>query len=234
MSSSKRQIALWRGRLSLFEEELYTYNRTNGLQHNPALRTCVHPSVWSTISEQLLHHTEKSNIGEPPRHEAVERYLRGMGIYQTTHGTPGQVYCSDPLAVYKSLGWPDVATLSYVTAFDIYMSRWRDFTQTLQQVDRLDDDELAPIMTAAIKPKWLQDTIVNKIATGKGPRLIGETTRWRKLAKENLTTLIAVIRENAEMAEMLRGTDELSRWILPARNTNTTQTVAPAVATQGM
>ena len=107
---------------------------------------------------------------------------------------------------------------------------------SLQEVDRLEDSELVPIMTNAIKPEWLRDTIVMKIATGKGPNLVGHATKWRRLAKEQLSILVTVIRENAEMAEMLRGTDELSRWILPApAPTAPTTTSAPSsVSYQGM
>ena len=98
----------------------------------------------------------------------------------------------------------------------------------MQDMDRLNESELAPIMTAAIKPSWLRDTIIMKIATGKGPHLIGPTTKWRKLAKEQLTPLVAVIRENAEMAEMLRGTDALSRWML-AGNLEVRREDTPAI-----
>ena len=168
MSTGKRQVATWRKRLQCFEEELYEYNVQHGLRHNPTLRSSVHPSVWSTISEQLLHPEDRSEMSAPPNHAAVEAYLRGTGPYEAIHGRPGEVYCADPLSAYRNLVWPDVSELSYVTAFDIYISRWRNFSQTLQEVDRLDEAELVPIMTAAIRPQWLQDTIVMKIATGKG------------------------------------------------------------------
>ena len=216
-SSSRREVALWRKKLQLFEEELFEYNQQYGQRHDPALRKSVHPSVWAIISEQLLLPHDRSYMGSAPNHTAVETYLRGLDDYVGIHGRPGEVYCADPLAGYRALQWPDVTSLSYVTAFDIYNSRWREFTLSLTRVDRPEDAELVPVMTAAVRPHWLRDTITAKIATGKGPNLVGPTTRWRKLAKENITTLMTVIRENAEMAEMLRGTDALSRWVLPVK-----------------
>ena len=186
-SSDRRQIAMWRKQL------LYSYNLQHGQQHNPALRLSVHPSVWAIISRQLLNTRDKTSIGSPPNHAAVECYLHGIGAYHGEHGRPGEVYCADPLAVYRSLKWPDVSTLSYVTAFDIYMSNWLAFTESLHDVDRVDDEDLVPILTRAIRPQWLQDTIVMKIANGKGPNLIGHATKWRKRAKQHLDTLISVV-----------------------------------------
>ena len=129
MSSGKRHIAVWRKQLRDFEEELLQYNLQYGQQYNPTLRSLVHPSVWATISEQLLLPKHRTQMGAPANHQAVEDYLRGIGEYRRVHGKPGEVYCADPLAVYRGLVWPDVTRLSYVTAFDIYMARWREFTR---------------------------------------------------------------------------------------------------------
>ena len=112
MGSSKRHIALWRQQLEAFEEELWNYNVQYGQRFNPSLRLAVHHSVWAIISQQLLHPLDKSDIGGTPNHVAVERYLRGVGRYCSEHGRPGEVYCADPLAVYRGIPWPDVTALS--------------------------------------------------------------------------------------------------------------------------
>ena len=135
--------------------------------------------------------------------------MRETGKYATAHGRPGEVYCVEPLALYKAIAWPVAQGLSYVTAFDVYVARWREVTTSLPEVDWPEDSELVPIMMAAVAPAWLQATVRTKVSSGKGPELVGPTTPWRKRAKEHLATLVVVIRENAQMAEMLRGTDAL-------------------------
>ena len=214
-STDRREIASWRLHLASFEESLTEYNNRNGLAYDPPLKQFVNPDTWAIISEQLLAPHDLTEVGALPNNRAVERYLRGTGVYASMHGRPGELYCADPLAQYRNLRWPDTSQLSYTKAFDVYMSQWRAFTVSLPEVDRPEDIELVQIMLAAVRPEWLQRTIRRKITSGKGPELVGPTTPWRKQAKENLLTLIVVIRENMDRAELLRGTLDLQRWIAP-------------------
>ena len=211
-TTDRRDIALWRKQLQTFEKALMNYNMRNRCRYNPPLSLFVHPSTWATISEQLLSPTDMTRIGSPTNDAAVEEYLRGVGRYAKVHGMPGELYFAEPIQEYRNLDWPQHPTLSFVTAFDIYVSRWRGVTTSLPEVDRPPDAELAPIMRDAIHPEWLRRTITRKIESGKGPELVGHTTQWRKRASEDVATLMTVIRENAHMAQMLRKSPALHQW----------------------
>ena len=211
-STDRREVALWRKLLQVFEEALYDYNLRHRCNYNPPLRLFVHPSTWATIGEQLLNPEHLTEMGKPTNDWAIEDYLRGTGDYADTHGKPGELYCSEPLEEYRNLRWPNQPGLSFVTAFDIYVDLWREVTASLPDVDTPTDAELAPIMRAAIMPEWLRKTIERKISSGKGPELVGHTTQWRKRANENLRILMTVIRENAHMAQLLRKSDALHLW----------------------
>ena len=180
--------------------------------YNPPLRLFVHPSTWAIISEQLLAPQDLSAMKGPTNDRAVEEYLRGIGRYAEAHGKPGELFCANPIQEYRNLRWPSQPGLSYVTAFDIYMAEWRKVTASLPDVDTPSDAELAPIMKAAIQPNWLREIIENKITAGKGPQLVSHTTPWRKRANEHLQIMMAVIRENAHMAQLLRASPALAQW----------------------
>lgn len=48
--------------------------------------------------------------------------------------------------------WSESAHLSFVTAFYIYIAKWREVTTSLPQVDRPEDVELVQVMKLAIRP----------------------------------------------------------------------------------
>ena len=224
-STDRQVVAIWRKHLQTFENALYEYNIRNGLRYSPPLKIFVHPSTWATIGEQLLAPEDMTKMGAPINDTAVEDYLRGVHRYSNAHGKPGELYCAEPVEEYKRLTWPERPGLSYVTAFDIYIAKWRQLTTSLPEADKPEDSELVPIMQQAIKPAWLRMTIARKIAGGKGPELFGPTTRWRKRASEHLGTLVTVIRENTHAAQVLRNSPTLRQWSSPARQ-QTTNTVS--------
>lgn len=167
-STDRKQVSLWRKHLQEFEKELYDYNMRHGCNYNPPLRLFVHPSTWSIISTQLLAPQDLSTMKGPTNDVAVEEYLRGIGRYSQAHAKPGELFCANPIQEYRNLKWPTQPGLSYVTAFDIYVSAWQDVTASLPDVDTPSDSELTPIMKAAIQPPWLRQTIERKTLSGKG------------------------------------------------------------------
>ena len=60
-SSNRKEVAIWRKTLMVFEKKLSEFNRRQGCRYDPPLHQFVHPSIWSTISEQLVTGAQGSN-----------------------------------------------------------------------------------------------------------------------------------------------------------------------------
>ena len=98
MSAGSEARALWQSELDEYDYKVWSYRQTHPW-YVPQLDKWVIPSVWTDISEDLLHEDDQTD-GGPPNGIAIESFLRQEGRYATS-GERGKVHHSNTL---KELG----------------------------------------------------------------------------------------------------------------------------------